>query len=220
MIRPDDLEIWHGFERRLGGVEPLLPDRAPRWTGPAEDPAELKLRAVPAAGRRTRSRAGSDRRLVLIAATVLVLIGAVRLMTATPSAEPGGQPSTAPSDSPSASAPPAASSAIPVPSFRPIDGVVFKEVPTWLIPADGSPGPSSFSEDGTWTQHYDIPRSPTNVVDDYRTRLTSRGVDVETTTNGSRVLLRTRGAVPSIVVIVSPNGTGSGVDLSFDRRGS
>jgi hypothetical protein len=221
MTRPDDLEIWNGFERRLSLVESLVPNHAPRWTGPAEQPTDADLRIVPATGRTLRMRDASDRRLVLIAASVLALIGAFRLMAGAPSPEPAGQPTTVPSRTTGPSASPAASSsAIPVPSFRPIDGVVFKEVPEWLVPADGSAGPSSFSEDGTWTQHFDIPRLPADVVDDYRNRLTSRGVNVETTTQGSQVRLRTRGAVPSIVVTVNPNGTGSGVDLSFDRRGS
>jgi hypothetical protein len=55
---PRDDASWRGFEARLAAVEPLIPD-VPRWTGPAESPADGTLDVVRSASVR---RAGSTDR--------------------------------------------------------------------------------------------------------------------------------------------------------------
>ena len=82
MTAPREDATWRAFEARLAAVEPLIPD-VPRWTGPAESPADGTLNVVRGA---TRQAAGSTQRpggmvrpLRLAAGFVAVAVVAVGL---------------------------------------------------------------------------------------------------------------------------------------------
>ncbi len=226
MIQPTDNELWRGVERRLAAVEALIPD-APHWTGPDEATTEGLLRVVPNVRIQARSRQSTVdvRRWIALVAVAVVLVVAFRVIG--PLSGAGANPSPPPTipvvPSPTIAPPSTSSSAVlpsAAPTFRNL-GIAFKEMPAWLVPADGVVSDGGSSEDGYWGTKYTVPRPQAELVADLVGALGTK--DVRVTTSGAApdvVTIRSTGVAPSIFITVKPSTGGSVVDIELDRRGS
>jgi hypothetical protein len=134
--------------------------------------------------------------------------------TASPTVAP--QPSIVVSSSPSVSS---IATASPRPTTRHLEDVVFKEIPSWLVPAGGTPGVSTFGNDGTWSTAYTVPRAPGTVADEFQAALTAQGIEVKRTdASATSISLHSQGVLPSIQISVEGKDGGTEVTVALNRN--